>query len=678
MANIFPYSDEKFEIKITLEDFLKFIFSILIVSAFILFPFIYKSINSVSDIFTQPVVFTFERFFGSYDQYEYASLNAFNFWGIFANWKSDQTVFFGLTYKTWGIFIFFVFYSLVFLFYVRIRQNLKSTDHRKNFSLLFLVLSSIFLITFLFLTRVHERHLMTCIVLFSFIAFLHKEYLLKYIALSFIYTLNLVYAYVRNTTSNKGFSEEIFTPVIFLLSSLLILVLIYLIIDLLRKGFKNGSIERKYQSLKKVLSHTKVKKYGTVVFLLCLFVFSFTLRTHNIDKPARYYFDENFFAFTAAEMAKGNPLAWENKERAPGDEEYEWTHPPLGKEITSVGIKLFGNKPFSWRIVPAFFGALGSILIFFLAKNLFRSRSAGVIASILFTFESLIFVLSRISMVDIYLVNFMILASLFFVKYWRSEKYKFLILSALFCGASMSVKWNGAFFAFFIFSAFIFIELFRNRKDNDSHFKPLLKIILVFATIPFLVYLASYIPFFIHGNSFPDFFTLQFDMFEYHKGVDKLHRYRSMWWSWPIMLKPVCMYFQKLGTYREYIYSLGNPAIFWSGIIFFITAVIYSFRTRYLPLVFVIAGFFACWLPWAISPRKITYIYHFLPPLIFFLLTISFFLDKLWKKSLNYKIIVIFYLVCVVVTFFYFYPILTGETILRSEMNNYRWLKGWL
>lgn len=678
LANLLPYLDQKFVFKTTLKNFSKFIVSIIIVSASILFPFIYKSLNSIGDIFIQPLIFTFERFFGSYDQYKYASLNAFNFWGIFANWKSDQTILFGLKLKTWGTLVFSVLYSIVFLFYIKIRRGIKVSDHKKNYSLLFLVLSTIFLITFLFLTRVHERHLMTCIVMFSFMAALSQKYLFKYFVVSTVYTLNLVYAYVRITTSNKGFSEEIFTPIIFFLSSILILILICLVIDLIRKGFKEKLPENKNLFFKRILNKSKINKYGTFIFLALLFVLSFSIRAYNIDKPARYHFDENFFAFTASEMAKGNPLAWENKERAPGNEEYEWTHPPLGKEITAVGIKLFGNKPFSWRIAPVFFGALGSIFIFFLAKNLFKSNTAGVFVSILFTFESLIFVLSRISMVDIYLINFMILASLFFVKYWRSDKDKFLMLSAFFCGASMSVKWNGAFFAFFIFCATLVLDFFRKRKENMFFFSNLLKILLIFTIIPFAVYLASYIPFFVYGNSISDFFTLQIDMFEYHKAVDKLHRYRSMWWSWPLMLKPVCMYFQKLGKYREYIYALGNPAIFWSGILFFISALFYSIKNRYIPLVFAVAGFFACWLPWAVSPRKITYIYHFLPPLIFLLLTISFFLDKLWRRSLGYKMIVIFYFVCVVVTFIYFYPILTGETILRSEMNSYLWIKGWL
>src|SRR6187551_477548 len=34
-------------------------------------------------------------------------------------------------------------------------------------------------------------------------------------------------------------------------------------------------------------------------------------------------------------------------------------HPPLGKELLALGIALFGDRPFGWRIMPVLFGTLG-------------------------------------------------------------------------------------------------------------------------------------------------------------------------------------------------------------------------------------------------------------------------------------------------------------------------------
>ncbi|MGI9535350.1 MAG: phospholipid carrier-dependent glycosyltransferase, partial [Thermodesulfobacteriota bacterium] len=92
-------------------------------------------------------------------------------------------------------------------------------------------------------------------------------------------------------------------------------------------------------------------------------------------------------------------------------------------------------------------------------------------------------------------------------------------------------------------------------------------------------------------------------MYSYHTHASKLHVYRSEWWTWPLLYRPICLYIEKIGSHREYIYSLGNPVIWWSGIIFIITAAIYSIKCRYYPLMFVVAGFLAFWLPWSVSPR---------------------------------------------------------------------------
>ena len=57
------------------------------------------------------------------------------------------------------------------------------------------------------------------------------------------------------------------------------------------------------------------------------------------------YFDEIYYARTAYEHLHG---------QAP----YETSHPPLGKEIMSIGIAIFGMTPFGWRFMGTLIGAL--------------------------------------------------------------------------------------------------------------------------------------------------------------------------------------------------------------------------------------------------------------------------------------------------------------------------------
>jgi len=82
---------------------------------------------------------------------------------------------------------------------------------------------------------------------------------------------------------------------------------------------------------------------------------------------------------------------------------------------------IFGDNTFGWRFFQALFGVLGTLFIFLLGRNLFNN-GVGLIAAFLYTFESFIFVLSRITMVDIFMANFVLLASLFVVKYAKSKR----------------------------------------------------------------------------------------------------------------------------------------------------------------------------------------------------------------------------------------------------------------
>jgi len=656
-----------------------FILSIFLTTFVILLPFIIKDLAGISDVVSETVKFTLERFMGSYGQYEKASLNAFNFWGIIAMWQSDHTRFLKLTYQTWGTVMFFALYLIIYSSLLYGLFKTSSEEKKKKFILSFQSICLISFVAFLFLTRVHERHLLTTIVFLSFIAITARSRLYIYFTTSFIYVLNMIYAYGKLTEYKTEFSSGYFKPIIFVTSSILILSLVFLLIDFI----KISSLTDKLKILKTKLIYSARpvcnRKNLTYLILLLLFALSFSLKINNLDHPSRYYFDENFFAFTAQEMARNNPLGWQKGERAPGKAEYEWTHPPLGKEITAVGILIFGDKTSSWRIMQAIFGALGTIFIFFLGKNLFNSTNAGIFASFLYTFESFIHVFSRIALVDIYLFNFLILASLFFIKFVKSDKLAYLCLSAVFAGCAMSVKWSGAFIIGFLLCSSVVITFYKSRNSQSSRntIIQLLKATSVFVFIPIIVYLATYIPYFLNGNSITDFVSFQDTIFDYHKNVSKQHVYRSQWWSWPLMIRPVCLYIEKIGDYREYIYSFGNPAIWWGGLLAIIFSIYYTIRYKYYPLAFIVLSFIAYLIPWSISPRKITYIYHYMPSLLFVILALSFFLDRLWRKSYRVKIIVAYFLITVIASFIFFYPVINADKVPRSEMKQYRWMRTW-
>jgi len=180
--------------------------AIITASIIITLPFIWDYIDSLSYVFTGPFELIKERFVKAYEQYNTASLNAFNFWGSFAMWESDQNTFLGYTFKTCGTLIFATLYaammSLLFR-YVLLRRNSEGA----SFSYLILELVTLVLFSvFLFVTRAHERHLLPAIVFFTLIAFRAWKFWCTYAIVSCVYVVNMVYSYIQLTTEYQGVS----------------------------------------------------------------------------------------------------------------------------------------------------------------------------------------------------------------------------------------------------------------------------------------------------------------------------------------------------------------------------------------------------------------------------------------------------------------------------------------
>lgn len=108
------------------------------------------------------------------------------------------------------------------------------------------------------------------------------------------------------------------------------------------------------------------------------------------------YFDEIYHARTAYEHILGL-------------EPYENTHPPLGKLIISLGIRIFGMNPFGWRFMGTLFGVLMLPILYHLLKRLFGSTFLCTAGTVLFAFDFMHYVQTRIATIDTYAVFFILL-----------------------------------------------------------------------------------------------------------------------------------------------------------------------------------------------------------------------------------------------------------------------------
>lgn len=378
--------------------------------------------------------------------------------------------------------------------------------------------------------------------------------------------------------------------------------------------------------------------------LIILLLFTLTIRLIRLDYPNKYVFDEVYHAFTAKEYSSGHKEAWEWWTTPPEGVAYEWTHPPLAKEIMAVSMLIFhSTEAWAWRLPGSLLGVLSVYLVYLLGMQILKSEMASLIAAFAFSLDGLNFVQSRVGMNDIYYITFILLSLLLFLN-------KRFIISALILGLAVSSKWT-AVYTYLIFIPLILI----NRRFLS---------IIYFVIIPPLVYLASYIPFFLLNHSIDQFIQLQQQMWWYHTGLKATHSYSSTWWSWPLSLYPV-WYFVDYGKDTiANIFASGNTTVFWVGTASMILTGLQAIKKRSLNSLIIVLGFLIFWLPWAFSPR-IMFLYHFSPSVPFLSLSLGHQLAEEFKDKKRRRLIFIL-LALILINFLLIFPFLTGIPIPKN------------
>lgn len=99
-----------------------------------------------------------------------------------------------------------------------------------------------------------------------------------------------------------------------------------------------------------------------------------------------------------------------------GEEPDNPEHPPLGKLIISLGIFIFGDNPFGWRIFSVVFSVAGIILFYLICQKLTTNRYIPLMAAFLFAFDNMVFVMGSVAMLDVFGFALMLAAFLFYLQ----------------------------------------------------------------------------------------------------------------------------------------------------------------------------------------------------------------------------------------------------------------------
>ena len=415
------------------------------------------------------------------------------------------------------------------------------------------------------------------------------------------------------------------------------------------------------------------------------------------------YFDEIYHARTAYEHILGV-------------EPYENTHPPLGKLIIALGIRIFGMNPFGWRFMGALFGVLMLPALYYLLKQLFGRTFFCTLGTILFAFDFMHYTQTRIATIDTYAVFFILLMFgqmvAFIKKDLRTASMKELVtplmLSGLFMGLGIASKWTVAYGAVGL-AAILFGKLIfswhqeKARPDGNAQallqksFRICLWCLLWFIFVPFVIYFAAFIPqLTLHGDSvFSSFLGYQTTMYNYHSTLDAEHFFSSPWYEWPFIIKPIwyssTTYLPEMGTVST-ISALGNPAVWWAGVPAILFAAYMAIKQRQREAVITVAGFLSVYLPWVMVSR-IAFIYHYFTAVPFVVAALVLAMLVLseapaLKKELcsvqggvltirYYHVVYSVFALLAFVLFLVFLPVISGFTTSPDYANALEWLPQW-
>lgn len=410
------------------------------------------------------------------------------------------------------------------------------------------------------------------------------------------------------------------------------------------------------------------------------------------------YFDEIYHARTAYELLNDvRPIL-------------EWSHPHLGKLLIALGIRIFGMTPFGWRFTGALFGCLMLPVIYLLVKQLTGKSNLSLIAMLLLSLDSMHFTQTRIATVDTYAVFFILLMYLFMIRYWKMNLLKQplwrtwipLGLSGISMGLACASKWTGIYASaglailFFVSVGKRIAEYIRLRREDPlTEDKRIRKFplrlcatfgfcVIAFIVIPLLIYYFSYYPHFSAegGLTVDKVVVLQKQMFDYHSQLVDDHYFKSPWYEWPVIGKPMWYYSADIAYVGRGVVSsiscMGNPAVWWTGLAALLLGMILLAVQKHPgEAIFITAiGFLSQFLPWVLVPRS-TFIYHYFASVPFIILFTVLLLEKLGRLGKFARgtalVLSCILVAAALVLFLMFYPLESGYPCSYEYALKLRW-----
>lgn len=475
------------------------------------------------------------------------------------------------------------------------------------------------------------------------------------------------------------------------------------------------------------------------------------LRLVDIGNPHQLVFDETYYVKDSwSQWVLGYPSQWpeETDPRFAAGETDIFTgigsyvvHPPLGRILIGAGMALLGpDSATGWRISAAVFGTATVLLVYLLAWSLTHSIVFSSVASGLIAIDGLGIVLSRISLLDVFLTFFIVLAFWFAVLDRRRTGDRldaamdalpghthtwgpllwdrpWLLAAGAAAGAATAVKWSGLYVLAAIGVYAVVTDALARRRQGivqwpmDAVRQGLMSFV-VLVPISVVVYLASWTGWLFTDGGYmrqtdqnatgvfawvpmalQNLWAYHQEMYKFHVGLVTPHSYASPAWQWPLLLRPTSMYWHQddVGVNgctlpagcTEAISSIANPVIWWAGIAASVYLLVRFVMVRDWRFALVLTGLAATYVPWLLYPERTIFQFYTVAMLPFLVLALAFALQDVGRgvrgsSRLSGQVVVLaFLVVCVGVSAFW-YPVWAGLPVPYEFWRLHNWLPSWI
>ncbi|MBM2820941.1 MAG: hypothetical protein HW405_701 [Candidatus Berkelbacteria bacterium] len=392
---------------------------------------------------------------------------------------------------------------------------------------------------------------------------------------------------------------------------------------------------------------------NTWFFVALILIASFLIRVWHLGSIKEEIFDEVYFVKFAQNYLTGVS--------------FFDIHPPLGKLIIAIGEKIFHNSYLSWRIMESVFGVGVIWLGYLIGKNL-KNKIVGLFTALILALDGMLLVYSRVGLMDIFMVFFILLGFYAILKFAEKSKWYFLMLAGISLALAASIKYIAGLLILVYLSVWI-IKKISLRKNWP-------KIIIFILIIPAMIYLGFFLFNFPLNKEFiKKVLEWHVQSLNYNLSLKEGHPYGSKWWSWFLLIRPIWLYFKDIGGKFICIIGLGNPLAWWASIIVIPTLVFRMIKKDKTSAI-ILVSFLIFLIPWAFF-KRVLFFYHAMPSFAFLAIGTAYLLENLLKDKVGKVTVVVFFAILVFL-FIYFLPIWIGSPILSVDFYHRMWLKSWI